>query len=251
MGNVLALKNSEEEDFSSLVHIGGMTRTDYGFAFSNVKLEIAVSPDSNFYVEKVAFSRGATFADAAKNRQQIHYKFSQTDSILNLDDKFELPKDGKWRSQKIKLRIYVPEGKRVTFAKNINQIETSVKDNDDYYDGMFPGKVLQVESGKVKCLNCKETIITEDFEGPEPPDVPDAPDAPDAPDSTGHKGHVSIHTGNTKDDLKDVSVNINQGGVAVSGKNKKNEDVKVKIDDHGIKVVTTDSNGVTKVVKTK
>ena len=247
MGNVLSIRNGDDEEFSSLVHIGGMTRTDYGFAFSDVKLEIAVSPDSNFYIEKVSFSRGATFADATKNIQQLHYKFSQTDSVLNLDDKFELPKEGKWRDQKVKLRVYVPEGKRITFGKNINQIETSVKGNNDFYDGMFPGKTLQVDNGKIICLNCKTKIITdEDLDIPEPPD---APDAPDTPDTTGHHAHVNINNGNTHEDLKNVSVNINQNGVSVSGKNNKDEDVKVKIDKQGIKVVTTDTNGNTKVIK--
>jgi hypothetical protein len=62
----------------------------------------------------------------------IKYRFSRTDSILNLDDKFELPKDGKWRGQRVKIRVYVPEGKNVTFADNVDQIETSVR--NDYFD---------------------------------------------------------------------------------------------------------------------
>jgi phage shock protein PspC (stress-responsive transcriptional regulator) len=173
MGNVLTLKNKDGEDFSSIVHISGMTRTDYGFAFNDIKMEIAVSPDTNFYVEKVAFSRGANFADAGKNIQMIHYKYSQTDTTLNLDDKFELPKEGKWRGQKLKIRIYVPEGKDITFADNIDQIEATVKGNDYFDDGFLSGKTLEVQNGKIKCIDCKEKVISDDdSDAPEPPEAP-------------------------------------------------------------------------------
>ncbi len=159
LGNVIVFKNKDNEEISSLVHISGLSRTDYGFAFNDLKLEIAVSPDSNFYVEKVAFSRGSNFTDANSNIQMIHYKFSQTDTTLNLDEKFELPKEGKWRGQKLKIRIYVPEGKRITFADNIDQVNVSVKGND-YFDDMLAGKTLQIEGGRVKCPDCKEKVIT-------------------------------------------------------------------------------------------
>jgi hypothetical protein len=243
MGNVLTVRSPDDEEFSSVVHITGLTRTEYGFAFSDIKLEIAVSPDTNFYVEKVAFSRGASFADAGKNIQLMHYKFSQTDTTLNLDDKFELPKDGKWRGQRLKIRIYVPEGKRISFAENVGQIEASVKGNE-YFDDELPGKTLQVEGGKIKCPDCKEKVITDENADEDVPDAPEAPDAPDAPEAPGGKS-----TGSKHENLKNVSVNINQNGVSVTGDDDKDGKVKIKVNDKGVKIITTDSNGNTKVTK--
>jgi hypothetical protein len=212
MGNVIALRNSDDQEFSTFIHIDGMSKTDYGFAFSDINLEVAVSPDSNFYVEKVTTSRGASFADADKNIQMMRYKFSQTDTTLNLDDKFELPKEGKWRGQKIKIRIYVPEGKNITFADNMDQMEASVKGNDYFDDGMISGKTLHVENGKVKCPDCKEKVINDD-------------DKDD--DSKGNgRSHVSVQT-NGSNQLNNPSVNINQNGVSVVGTNEKGEKIKV------------------------
>jgi phage shock protein C len=252
LGHALELKGNDEDEFSSFVHISGLSKTDYGFAFNDLKVEIAVSPDSNYYVEKVAFSRGSSIADATKNIKMMRYKFSQTDSTLNLDDKFELPNEGKWRGQRIKIRIYVPEGKRITFADNVDQVETSVKGND-YFDDMLADKTLQIEAGKVKCLNCKEkTIIDEsndeDADAPDAPDAPEAPEAPEAPNAP-HKAHGGKNEAFVKDDLKDVSVTINQSGVSITGKNEKDEKVKVKINSSGTSVMKTDTLGNTKVTK--
>jgi phage shock protein PspC (stress-responsive transcriptional regulator) len=234
MGNVIALRNSDDQEFSTFIHIDGMSKTDYGFAFSDINLEVAVSPDSNFYVEKVTTSRGASFADADKNIQMMRYKFSQTDTTLNLDDKFELPKEGKWRGQKIKIRIYVPEGKNITFADNMDQMEASVKGNDYFDDGMISGKTLHVENGKVKCPDCKEKVINDD-------------DKDD--DSKGNgRSHVSVQT-NGSNQLNNPSVNINQNGVSVVGTNEKGEKIKVKVDDQGVKVTTVDTTGKTTVNK--
>jgi phage shock protein PspC (stress-responsive transcriptional regulator) len=239
MGNTIVIKNQDENNFS-FINMPGMATTGYGVAFSDIKVEIAVSPDSNFYVEKVAFSRGASTADAARNIQMMRYKFSQTDTTLNLDDKFELPKNGQWRAQKIKIRIYVPEGKNITFADNMDQIEASVKGNDYFDDGLLSGKLLHVENGKIKCPDCKAEVITDEDS-----------DTPDDTDTIKHKEHVNIQisNGGKKEDLKNVSVNINQNGLSLTGKNDKDEKVKVKINNQGIKVITVDTNGNTSVTK--
>jgi hypothetical protein len=222
MGHILAVRNKDDEDFTSFFPVVGTGRTAYGFAFDDLKLEIAVSPDSNFYVEKVAFSRGANFADANKNIQMMRYKFSQTDTTLNLDDRFELPLGGKWRAQRLKVRIYVPEGKRITFAGNIDQVRASVKGND-YFDNELPGKTLQVMNGKIKCIDCKEKVIMdEEIDGPEPPEAPDTTATKKAPH---------------------MSVNIDQHSISVVGKGDKNEKIDIHINDRGIKVLSTDSNG--------
>jgi phage shock protein C len=242
MGNVLTVKSGDDQEFSSIVHIDGMTRTEYGFAFSDIKLEIAVSPDTNFYVEKVAFSRGSSFADAGKNIQMIRYKFSQTDTTLNLDDKFELPKEGKWRGQRLKIRIYVPEGKHISFAENVDQIEASVKGNE-YFDDELPGKTLEVIGGKIKCPDCKEKVITDESADEDTPDAPDAPDLPEPPAAP------AAPSKGDHQNLKDVSVNVNQNGVSMTGRNDKDQKVKIKVNDKGAQIITIEPNGDKTVTK--
>jgi hypothetical protein len=45
-------------------------------------------------------------------------------------------------------------------------------------------------------------------------------------------------------------VNFNQTGLYVSGKNKMNEQVKIKVNEQGVRVITLDSNG-NKIVSKK
>ena len=241
LGHAIDVHTSDDHEFSSIFHIDGLAKTDYGFSFSDVKLEVAVSPDSNFYVERVSYSKGSSIADADGNIQQMRYKFSQTDSTLNLDNKFELPKEGKWRAQKIKLRIYVPEGKHLLFADNIDAIDASVRGTEYFDDGMLSGRTLQVVNGKIKCLDCKEKIMVDDEET-----ITDEDSEPSKTNT-----HITVKNGKDNENLKDVSVQVNQNGVSVTGKNDKDEKVKIKVNTNGVSVIRTDTDGNTKVINKK
>lgn len=239
LGHFISVGKDAEDDGTSFTLMAGMGTTEYGYSFSDVKLEVVPSPDSNYYVERVAFSKGANFADASKNIKMIKYRFSQSDSLLNLDSRFELPKDGKWRNQHIKIRIYVPEGKRLTFAANVDEMEVNVKSEDYTDDGEVSGKILQVEQGKLKCINCKERMISDEENAiPEPPEAPEAPEAPQSPN-----GHFRIQANGDSDDLKDFTVDINDKGMEVKGKNSKNQNVHVQVNEHHMSVSKTDSSG--------
>lgn len=238
LGHFISVGKDAEDDGASFAMIGGMSTTEYGYSFSDVKLEIVPSPDSNYYVERVAFSKGANFADASKNIKMIKYRFSQSDSLLNLDSRFELPKDGKWRNQHIKIRIYVPEGKRLTFAPNVDEMEVNVKGDDYTDDGEVSGKVLEVERGKLKCTNCRERIIS-DEEGV----LPEPPEAPEAPESPGANEHFKVSANGDSDELKNFTVDISDKGMEVRGKNHKNQNVHVQVNEHKISVSKTDSAG--------
>ncbi|MBS1683271.1 MAG: PspC domain-containing protein [Bacteroidetes bacterium] len=236
LGHIIAINDEDESGSSSFTWMAGMATTDFGYSFSDIKLEVVPSPDSNFYVERVAFSKGASFADASKNIKMIKYRFSQSDSLLNLDSRFELPKDGKWRDQHIKIRIYVPEGKRLSFAPSVDAMEVNVKSDDYTDDGVVSGKVLQVEHGKLMCTNCKERMISDDES-----DLPEPPEAPEAPGVPGE--HFKVRTDKDSDELKDFTVNINDKGMEVRGKNAKNQNVHVQINEHKMSVSKTDAQG--------
>ena len=241
LGHAIDVQTNDEHNFSSVFHIDGLAKTDYGYSFSDVKLEVAVSPDTNYYVERVSYSKGTTIADAGKNIQRMRYKFSQVDTTLNLDNKFELPKEGKWRAQKIKLRLYVPEGKQVLFADNIETIDASVRGTDYYDDGMLSGRTLKIVAGKVKCLDCKEKMLV---------DQEDTIVEEDS-DSSKNNTHITVKTGKDNEHLKDVSVQVNQNGISVTGKNDKDERVKVKVNSNGVSVIRSDTAGNTKISKEK
>lgn len=86
---------------------------------------IPVSGDS-FTLERFTSSRGTSEQDAKKNASGLMYSYTQSDSLLLLNEFFLLDKSGKWRKQEIRVVVGIPEGKRVCLAKNIDLIELSI-----------------------------------------------------------------------------------------------------------------------------
>lgn len=241
-GKVVPTRKDHEDDndLGDIFH-PSPAKTENGYAFNDIKLEITVSPDSSFHVEKIFYSRGANSADALKNIDGIKYSLSQKDTVLNLDNKFEIPRRGKWRVQSVKIRVFVPEGHKVSLAENIDELSISVKNKDRKYDDdILAGKTLIVRNGKVTCDECKETDE----------------DEPDDKRGKHHnttininKNHIHISKDGQTEDQKDVSVKVNQNGVIVTGQNEKDEKVKVKVNDQGVKIITIDTNGNTTIKK--
>ena len=247
-GKLLSGSNDDAESITGLKLFNvSPVKTENGFAFSDIKLEITTSPDSNYYMERIYSSRGSVSSDAFKNIESIRYMASQDDTLLNLDNKFEIPKHGKWRVQTVKIKIYVPEGKRVSFANNVDELAISVKNKDrDYDNDALKNETLQVSGGKLTCTDCQETVVIEKNNDDDSDDENN--------NTVVNINNKSVHMNHDGKDehLKDVSVKVNQNGVTVTGKNQKDEDVKVKVNQDGVKMITTDSAGkVTITKKTK
>ncbi len=92
----------------------GHTRVYFKIAENNqfkVKTEYEAAGESN-----------KTARAAAKN---IIYEWQQKDSVLSLTDFFQLiDKSKKWKNQKARIYIYVPEGKHVKLSKSMNNMST-------------------------------------------------------------------------------------------------------------------------------
>ena len=222
-----ASRQDDDDDFSTetLFPLSPL-RTDNGFGFTDVRLEITTSPDSNFYLEKVYFSRGANTADALKNIEGMHYLLSQKDTLLNLDNMFEIPLHSNYRGQSIKIRIYVPEGQRVSFADNVEDISYTIKNKDHHYT-RIAGRTFEVRDGKLSCLNCKKDAMI-NIESDDMPEAPEAPEPPVAPTPS--------------KDLNVESVNINDHGISVHGKDEKNHRVDIEINDKAVKINVPDTS---------
>jgi len=115
-------------------------------------LEIMASENDSFYIQQIVTARGRTQPDASKNADAGNYTFSQTDTMLNLSPWLYINKNGKWRAQNIKIRIAIPEGKKISFADNIDFWTAVVKGNESYNDTYFANTTWTVENGKLKCI---------------------------------------------------------------------------------------------------
>lgn len=157
-------ENDDDEDDMGNIFLNGENLDDMtSFKAGRPVLELIASENDSFYLQKLVSSQGRNKTNAQQNARMVVYTFRQTDSIVNLKKHFEIPKKGgKFRSQEMKLRLAIPEGKTVRFAGNVDEWSAIVKD-DNYYDYTpFANTTWTVENGKVKCLDCIETTRDED-----------------------------------------------------------------------------------------
>jgi signal peptidase I len=114
-------------------------------------LQLMPSVNDSFYIETVLNSQGRTRSDAIKNISYAVYGFTQTDSLIKLPGYVLLDKNGKYRHQNVKVRIHIPEGKKINFGRNIDRWVAVVKGDNSYDDTYFANTTWTVENGKVKC----------------------------------------------------------------------------------------------------
>lgn len=115
-------------------------------------LELMPSESDSFYIQEITSAHGRDKRDAEKNAASVIYKFNQTDTILHLSPGLYIGKHGKFRAQEMKIRLAIPEGKRIRFADNIDFWSAVVKGDGKYDDTNFANTVWTVEGGNVKCI---------------------------------------------------------------------------------------------------
>lgn len=125
-------------------------------------LELGVSPDSSFYLQTSISARGRNKRDALQNTALTPYHGVQKDSILNLPAYLEMAKTGKLRFQRAKLLLLIPEGKKLSFADNIDRWYAVVRGNSAYDDTRFANTTWTVENGAVKCIKGENHFRADD-----------------------------------------------------------------------------------------
>lgn len=115
-------------------------------------LQLMPSPNDSFYIYTFITARGSSKQDADKNTSYVIYKVMQTDTLVSLPALTLLDGKGKWRAQNVKVRIAIPEGKKLSFADNIDHWAATVKGNSFYDDTYFNNTTWTTENGRVKCL---------------------------------------------------------------------------------------------------
>ena len=154
------VNKDDEEDIESFnindegVIINGINLKDMErIPVAKPDLEIMPSMNDSFYLQQIITARGRNTAEAGKNAEATTYTFNQTDdTLLNLSPRLYIGKNGKYRAQSIKIRIAIPEGKKISFADNIDLWHAIVKGDNNFDDTYFANTTWTVENGKVKCI---------------------------------------------------------------------------------------------------
>ena len=185
----------DDEDYNFNINsqgnlvVGGVDYNEIGrIGMGKPALQLMASENDSFYIQELINAHGKSKTDAIKNAEMVIYSFVQSDSVLNLTSSIYINKTDKYRGQNMKIRIAIPEGKKISFADNIDLWRANVKGDPNYDDTYFANTTWTVEKGKVKCIEGENHINAPDDmkkdEAPEkvaaPPAPPVAPSAPSA-----------------------------------------------------------------------
>jgi phage shock protein PspC (stress-responsive transcriptional regulator) len=86
--------------------------------FGTPQFEKHNTEDTIIKIKIVKYSNGDKKKKAISNAESINYIVNQKDSLVEFSPLFSFPKSDFWRNQKIKIKIFVPNGKNVKLNRN-------------------------------------------------------------------------------------------------------------------------------------
>ena len=99
--------------------------TDNGYefeAFGKPDLTFHLSDDKSCRLVLLAQARGKTEFEAKSRAREIIYNYSFNDTTLILDQHFRLAENEVWRDQELNLKLYLPQGQKISIGRNMSDI---------------------------------------------------------------------------------------------------------------------------------
>ncbi len=124
-----------------------------------VDIRVVKSKNGQFRVVQNVYARGKNDTEALMNATQIGYDLTQTGNVLKVPLGMELEKGQRWRNQKVRIFIEMPEGKSVVFDEKIYHhaaadMDDYAKGNDRNYISRTPGRVFKMTNNGLACTEC-------------------------------------------------------------------------------------------------
>jgi phage shock protein PspC (stress-responsive transcriptional regulator) len=184
----LSVKNFDDlADHISGSHyrIGNLNWSEYDnsddelYYDQHVRFDIEQSENNEFQLIMTKSALGSDKTDAQSRAKNISYLVNQSDSVIEFQPQFQIPKNDKWRDQQAKLTLKVPVGKVVYLSKSMEKIIFNIANLNEAIDfDMVNRRWLMTKQG-LTCLDCEnlQTIGMDDTLIPAlaPPPAPPAP----------------------------------------------------------------------------
>ncbi|MCC6383846.1 MAG: PspC domain-containing protein [Bacteroidia bacterium] len=176
-----------------------------------VTLDIKKAMGDQFELVQVNSARGLTEKQAYENARLIQYNMTQKDSLLSFSDYFPITKKTKYRSQRVRLILYVPVGKSVYLTEGTEELLDDLDNVADILDDDMPGHTWTMTEQGLKCLSCDQN--------------------PERDEQNDEEIHIS-NGKNITVKRKGSKTSIRTGDDSLTIRS--DDDVKIKIDENGI-----------------
>lgn len=220
--HLAAMEESFDHINSNNYNVWNVNADDWGInadqdsvSINDVELTIQRADGNEFELVRITSSRGSNRKNAEKNSREIIYPIRQNDSIIHFAKSYIIPTGSKYRGQKIRLILKVPEGKSVFLGQEMEDVIYDIKNVTNTWDNDMVGRTWTMTARGLECLNCnldETTSINYNY------------------DNAGEEWD-NENNENVKVRVNGKDLNIHSGEDTVNWDNK---DVKIKIDGKGI-----------------
>ena len=119
-----------------------------------VKLNIAKSESGQFEISVMRSARGEDKKQALSIAEGVRYFIRQEGSSIYLNPYFSLPKDAKWRRQKVEFTILIPEGKYLRFSPGLENILNDIPNVQNMDDEEMINETWIMGEEGLSCITC-------------------------------------------------------------------------------------------------
>lgn len=119
-----------------------------------VRLNISKSPTNQFELSVMRSARGEDKKHALSIAEGVRYFIRQEGSSVFLNPYFSLPKDAKWRRQRVEFTVLVPEGKYIRFSPGIEDVLNDVPNVQNMDDDEMIGETWIMGQEGLSCITC-------------------------------------------------------------------------------------------------
>ncbi len=105
---------------------GGMVKMEWG----EVDLEVLPSKDGQTKLIQIQKALGANGEDANLGAQNFEYEINILDNKLTIPSNYFIPKGERFRAQKVRLKLFIPIGKKVILGKGLDDLDLRIITNE-------------------------------------------------------------------------------------------------------------------------
>jgi len=130
---------------------------------NNVSIEIKYTDEATPYMLIEKLANGKSTSQAKKRAEKIKYNYKIEGNTIVLDNYLLTAVENKFRGQEVEIYLYLPKGTIFQTDESYSNYDRSDYDffDESEYDTKNP--VYQVDSDKIRCLNCLESESNNDL----------------------------------------------------------------------------------------
>ena len=123
---------------------------------ANVSVNIYQSKTDSARLVIIKHTNGESKKGAITKARNINYAFTITDSTINLNNYLSTIKIDKIRGQRVKVKLYLPEGKSVYLDESITELVYDIPNVTNTWDRDMLNKKWVMSKDGLMCLDCKD-----------------------------------------------------------------------------------------------